>query len=74
MARELPEQLIIRPPSEACSALVNTFFTCDHANNYVRVEGQLMSERDAMLSVVNKFLAQPEAQRKAHYKLVGNQL
>lgn len=53
---------------------VNSFFTCDHANNYVRVEGGLMPEREAMLALVDGFLARPEAERRAHYELIGSRL
>jgi hypothetical protein len=53
---------------------VDSLFTCDHANNYVRVEGRLMAERAAMLGVVDEFLALPEAEREAHYRLIGNRL
>ncbi len=33
-----------------------------------------MSERDAMLSVFNEFLARPEAEREAHYEFIGDRL
>jgi hypothetical protein len=53
---------------------ISSFFTCDHANNYVRVEGRLMEQRDAMLAVVDGFLSLPEAEREAHYRFIGNRL
>jgi radical SAM superfamily enzyme YgiQ (UPF0313 family) len=51
---------------------VDTFFTCDHANNYVCVHGRLPCDRSAMLEVVDQFLRLPEAERQAHYETVGS--
>ncbi len=53
---------------------VNTFFTCDHANNYVCVHGRLPCDRSAMLEVVDQFLRLPEAERQAHYETVGSSI
>ena len=53
---------------------VSTFLTCDHANNYVRVEGRLPEERQRMLDVINAFLQLPESERQAHYEAVGSQI
>lgn len=53
---------------------VRTHFTCDHANNYVQVEGRLPGAREAMLEVIDRFLAQPEAAREQHYALVGDRI
>jgi hypothetical protein len=53
---------------------LDSFFTCDHANNYVRVEGRLMAERDAMLEAVNAFLALPGPVRERHYRLIGDRI
>ena len=58
----------------AAFAGVSSFFTCDHANNYVRVEGRLMAERDAMLEVVDGFLALPPDERERRYDFVGSRL
>ncbi len=53
---------------------VNSYFTCDHANNYVRVEGQLVAKRDVMLATVDEFLALPKPEREAHYRFIGSRL
>jgi radical SAM superfamily enzyme YgiQ (UPF0313 family) len=44
-----------------------THFTCDHANNYIQIHGELMKDKPAMLGVIDKFLKLPEAERKRHY-------
>ena len=62
--RELLEQL--QP--------LNTFFACDHANNYINVSGHLNTDRDDMLAEIRKFLALPEEQRRAHYAMVGSRI
>ncbi len=46
------------------------FFTCDHANNYIQVEGRLDEHKEEMLSVINTFLALPAEQREMHYRSV----
>lgn len=51
---------------------VDTFVTCDHSNNYVRVEGRMPHDRLAMLEVIGRFLSLPEADRQAHYEAVGS--
>ena len=51
---------------------IDTFVTCDHANNYVRVEGRVPHDRLAMLEVIDRFLSLPEADRQAHYEAVGS--
>jgi len=53
---------------------VDTFLTCDHANNYVCVHGRLPHERSAMLEVIDQFLRLPEAERHAHYETVGSSI
>ena len=53
---------------------ITSFITCDHANNYIRVAGQMMADRAAMLAGINNFLARPEDERKAHYQAVGSQI
>jgi radical SAM superfamily enzyme YgiQ (UPF0313 family) len=45
-----------------------TYFTCDHANNYIQVHGELMKDKPAMMGVIENFLRLPEAQRKRHYE------
>jgi radical SAM superfamily enzyme YgiQ (UPF0313 family) len=45
-----------------------TYFTCDHANNYIQVHGELMKDKSGMLDVIDGFLSLPEADRQRHYK------
>ena len=47
---------------------------CDHANNYVNVEGRLPGDRDAMLGEIDRFLSLPESDREAHYRAVGSRM
>ncbi|MGC9323428.1 MAG: radical SAM protein [Desulfomonilia bacterium] len=47
-----------------------TYFTCDHANNYLQVAGRLGTERETMLQVINSFLALSSHKREAHYRSV----
>ncbi len=53
---------------------VHSFFTCDHANNYVRPEGNLPDDKEKMLAEVDAFLALPEDVRQRHYEVVGSQI
>ena len=53
---------------------LNTFFACDHANNYITVSGLLKEDRDDMLQEIADFLALPEEQRQAHYRMVGSRI
>lgn len=53
---------------------VDTFLTCDHTNNYVRVEGRVPHDRLAMLEVIDRFLQLPEADRQAHYEAIGSRI
>ncbi len=53
---------------------VDTFVTCDHANNYVSVHGRLPHDRLAMLEVIDRLLSLPEADRQAHYEAVGSRI
>jgi radical SAM superfamily enzyme YgiQ (UPF0313 family) len=45
-----------------------TYFTCDHANNYIQVHGELMKDKPGMLGVIDSFLSLPESDRKRHYE------
>ena len=42
-------------------------FTCDHANNYIQIHGELMKDKADMLGVIDNFLKLPESERKRHY-------
>ena len=48
------------------------FLTCDHDNNYVRVQGSLPQDRPSMLATIDAFLAQPDAVRDRHYKRISS--
>jgi radical SAM superfamily enzyme YgiQ (UPF0313 family) len=45
-----------------------THFTCDHANNYIQVHGELMKDKPAMLGVIDNLLKLPESERNRHYE------
>ncbi|NOQ47323.1 MAG: radical SAM protein [Desulfobulbaceae bacterium] len=53
---------------------LNTFFACDHANNYINVSGLLKDDKDDMLREVADLLDLPEDQRQAHYTMVGSRI
>lgn len=53
---------------------LNTFFACDHANNYINVSGLLKDDREKMLQEVASFLALPRKKREAHYRMVGSRI
>ncbi len=53
---------------------VLSLVSCDHANNYVRVEGRLPGDKSAMLAVIDGFLAMSPEEREARYAKVGSQL
>jgi len=51
---------------------ISSEFLCDHANNYLNVQGKLPGDRDSMLAEVDAFLARPENEREKHYRSVGS--
>ena len=53
---------------------LNTFFACDHANNYLQVSGLLRDDRVEMLEEVREFLGLPEEERQAHYRIIGSRI
>ena len=53
---------------------LDTFFACDHQNNYVLVSGRIKDDRGDMLKTVNEFLSLPEHERQAHYQAVGSRI
>jgi hypothetical protein len=53
---------------------VSSELVSDHGNNYVRVRGRLMADRDGMIEEIDKFLALPEEKRERRYRLAGSQL
>ena len=53
---------------------VETYVTCDHANNYVSVHGHMPQDQTAMLETIDRFLGLPDAERQAHYEAVGSRI
>lgn len=53
---------------------MDSFFACDHANNYINVSGNLREDKKTMLATIADFLAQPKEQRDAHYTMVGSRI
>ncbi len=53
---------------------VETFFACDHANNFISINGMVSTDRQEMLEELETFLAQPENVRAAHYESVGSSI
>jgi len=53
---------------------VTSLVACDHANNYVNVEGRLPGDREAMLEEIDRFLSLPDSEREAHYRAVGSRM
>jgi hypothetical protein len=47
-----------------------TVFTCDHVNNYIRIQGKLMQDKQALLDYINKFLALPDKVKASHYESI----
>lgn len=44
--------------------------TCDHANNYIQVQGSIAEKKQEMLSIIDAFLALPDDVRESHYRSV----
>ena len=53
---------------------LNSFFSCDHANNYINVSGLLKEDKEDMLLEIADFLGLPEEERQAHYAMVGSRI
>jgi hypothetical protein len=49
-------------------------FLCDHANNYIRLEGALPRDRERLLELIDEFLSLPEEVRARHYEAVGSRI
>lgn len=45
---------------------------CDHANNYLPVEGRFLQDRESMLGRIDDFLSQTGESRERHYRSVGS--
>jgi len=48
--------------------------TCDHGNNYFRIDGRLPDEKNEMLAEIDEFLSLPEDRKEAHYRSVRSQI
>jgi hypothetical protein len=53
---------------------VHSYLVCDHANNYVSVEGRFPDDRERMISEIDSFLALPEDVRNRHYDEIGSRI
>ena len=53
---------------------VHSHLVCDHANNYVTVEGRFPDDRERMISEIDSFLALPEDTRNRHYNEIGSRI
>lgn len=47
---------------------------CDHANNYITVEGTFPEDKERMLAEIDSFLSLPEPVREQHYREVGSRI
>ncbi|MFH1215038.1 MAG: radical SAM protein [Pseudomonadota bacterium] len=52
----------------------DTFFACDHENNFVQVSGVLKQDREEMLAEIDAFLSLPAEARQVHYQEVGSRI
>ena len=50
----------------------SSHLVCDHANNYINVEGDFPVDRQRMLDEIDAFLALPQETRERHYQEVGS--
>jgi hypothetical protein len=53
---------------------VHSHLVCDHANNYLAVEGDFPADRRRMLAEIDTFLALPQEERELHYREVGSRI
>ena len=53
---------------------IASFITCDHANNYIRIEGRMPQDKAAMMEAVDVFLSLPASERQRRYLETGSQL
>jgi len=75
-AQQTPEGTVLelRRLIEKLDPGISSLVTCDHANNYVRVEGKMPADRERMLAEIDEFLALPEARRQAQYEATGSRI
>jgi hypothetical protein len=53
---------------------VHSRLVCDHANNYLPVEGNFPADRERMLERIDAFLALPLPVRNGYYREVGSRI
>jgi hypothetical protein len=53
---------------------VTSHLVCDHANNYLTVEGDFPADRSRMLEEIDAFLALSPEARERHYREVGSRI
>jgi hypothetical protein len=53
---------------------VGSHLLCDHANNYVNVEGTFPNDKASMIAAIDQFLALPPELRNRHYADVGSRI
>jgi hypothetical protein len=53
---------------------LDTYFVCDHQNNYVHVSGRIKDDKKDMMAVVDDFLGLSQEEREAHYEAVGSRI
>ncbi|MBN1307024.1 MAG: radical SAM protein, partial [Chitinispirillaceae bacterium] len=52
----------------------HSHLVCDHANNYLTVEGDLPRDKARMLAQIDAFLSLPQEARELHYRQVGSRI
>jgi hypothetical protein len=53
---------------------VHSHLVCDHANNYLPIEGDLPQDRERMLAQIDAFLELPQEARERHFSEVGSRI
>ena len=52
----------------------SSYLTCDHENNYIKVEGVLQNDLAEMRKQVGNFLLLPEKERQRHYREIDSRI
>jgi hypothetical protein len=55
-------------------APIRSYITCDHANNYIRIDGYLHKDKQRMLRSIDSFLSQPASHRTRLYEATGSRI
>ncbi|MBN1578721.1 MAG: radical SAM protein [Chitinispirillaceae bacterium] len=74
-AQQTPEGTVLelRRLIEKISGMTSRL-VCDHANNYLTVEGDFPGDKERMLAEIDAFLALPKEEREQHYRKVGSRI